>query len=227
MNIPKQQNLLELLYSINDPRRAQGRMHPLPFILLTSIMAIMNGATSIYAIADFAKSNKKDLFKLFKMKKKQKRIPSKETIARVFRLISFENLSSIFYNWAKSKISIKKGDCLSLDGKSIRGTLTNANDSFQNFTSLVSVYSQKMKQILCLGKIETKKESEIPEVRKLIKMLDLEGVTFTMDALHCQKQTVKEIIESKNNYIVQVKGNQPTLQEDLKKTSKISYLEIK
>jgi len=64
-------------------------------------------------------------------------------------------------------------------------------------------------------------------VRKLIKMLELEGVTFTMDALHCQKETMKEIIESKNNYIVQVKGNQPTLQENLKKTLKIHCPEIK
>ncbi len=135
MNISEQKNLLELLKTIKDPRRAQGRMHSLPFILVTSIMAIMNGATSFYAIADFCKSNKKDLFKLFKMKKTKKRIPSKETINRVFRLISFEELSSKFYNWAKSKISLKKGDVFSLDGKSIRGTLTNANNSFQNSTS--------------------------------------------------------------------------------------------
>lgn len=224
MDISNKHNLLELLSSIKDPRRPQGRMHSLNFILVVSIMAIMNGATSIYAIADFANANKKDLFKLFKMKKKQKRIPSKETIARVFKLISFETLSSIFYNWAESKIPLKKGAVLSIDGKSIRGTLTNANDSFQNFTSLVSVYSQKMKQILCLEKIENKKESEIPVVRQLIKMLDLEGITFTMDALHCQKETVKEITESKNNYIIQVKGNQPKLQEELKKTSKIAVL---
>lgn len=221
MNISANKNLLELLNNIKDPRRPQGRMHSLSFILLVSIMAIMNGASSIYAIADFAKSNKKDLFKLFKMKKKQKRIPSRETINRVFTLLSFEELSSVFYNWAKSKISIKKGDVFSLDGKSIRGTLTNPNNSFQNFISLVSVYSQKIGQILCLEKMENKKESEIPIVRKLIKMLDLEGVTFTIDSLHCQKETIKEIVESKNNYIIQVKGNQSKLYETLKKTQKL------
>ena len=216
-----QKNLLELLSELEDPRRSQGRMHDLSFILITSIMALMNGAVSFYAIRDFLEINKKDLFKLFKMKGKQKRLPSRVTILRLFSSIDFNKLNTIFYNWSSSRISIKKGDCLSLDGKSIRGTLTNPNDSFQNFTSLVSVYTQKKKQILCLEKMENKKESEIPLVRKLIKMLDLEGITFTMDALHCQKETIKEIIESKNNYIVQVKGNQPTLQEDLKKTSKM------
>ncbi len=221
MNLSSKSNLYELISNIKDPRSSQGRMHPLPFILLTSIMAIMNGSNSFYAIRDFLEINKKDLFKLFKMKGKYKRLPSRMTISRLISEISFDNLNSLFYNWASSKISLKKGDVLSLDGKSIRGTITNANDSFQNFISLVSVYSQKKKQVLCLEKMENKKESEIPLVRKLIKMLDLEGITFTMDALHCQKETIKEIIESKNNYIVQVKGNQPTLQEDLKKTSKI------
>ena len=219
MNISKNKNLLELLYTIKDPRRSQGRMHPLPFILFVSIMAIMNGASSFYAIRDFFELNKKSLFKLFKMKKRQKRIPSKETITRVFRTISFEELSSIFYNWASSRISLKKKDVLSLDGKSIRGTLTNANDSLQNFISLVSVYTQKKQQILCLEKIENKKESEIPVVQKLIKMLDLEGVTFTLDSLHCQKETVKTIIETGNNYIIQVKKNQPNLHKTLKKTA--------
>ena len=79
---------------------------------------------------------------------------------------------------------------------------------------------------MCLEKIENKKESEIPVVRKLIKLLDLEGVTFTMDALHCQKATVKEIIGSKNNYIIQVKGNQSKLYETLKKTQKLATQEI-
>ena len=71
--------------------------------------------------------------------------------------------------------------------------------------------------------MENKKESEIPLVRKLIKMLELEGETFIMDALHCQKETIKEIKESKNNYIVQVKGNQPSLQSNLKKTVKTAF----
>ena len=226
MNLSTKSNLFELISNIKDPRSPQGRMHTLPFILLTTIMAIMNGSNSFYAIRDFLEVNKKDLFKLFKMKGKYKRLPSRMTISRLISEISFDKLNFLFYNWASSKITLKKGDVLSLDGKSIRGTLTNANDSLQNFTSLVSVYVQKKKQILCLEKMENKKESKIPLVRKLIKMLDLEGITFTLDALHCQKETLKIIIETKNNYIVQVKANQPTLQENLKKTSKTPCPEI-
>ena len=220
MNNLSKNNLFDLLSNLEDPRRSQGRMHGLPFILLTSIMAIMNGATSHYAIKDFFEVNKKDLFKLFKLRGKQKRLPSRVTILRVFSAIDFDKLKLIFYNWATSQVSIKKGDILSLDGKAIRGTVTNPNNSLQNFISIVSVYHQKKKQILCLEKMETKKEHEISIVRKLIKVLNLEGVTLTMDSLHCQKETIKEIIETKNNYIIQVKGNQPKLYSTLKKMPK-------
>lgn len=226
MHISGKSNLFELICNIKDPRSLHGRMHPLPFILLSTIMSIMNGAKSFYAIKDFMEVNKKDLFKIFKMRGKYKRLPSRMTISRLISEISFEKLNTLFYNWASSKISLKKGDVLSLDGKSLRGTLTNANNSFQNFTSLISVYVQKKKQILCLEKMENKKESEIPKVRKLIKMLDLEGITFTLDSLHCQKETIREIIESKNNYIIQVKGNQHKLHEELKKTSKKEFQAI-
>jgi len=221
MKTRKPENIYDLLCGLKDPRRAQGRMHSLHFVLFLSIMGIMNGATSICGISDFAESNKRELWKLFKLRKYKRRIPSRETIGRILSLVSFEDLSSIFYTWASGKISIKKGDCLSLDGKAIRGTVTNANSGFQNFVSLVSVYVQKKKQILCLDKMESKKESEIPLVRKLIKMLDLEGVTFSMDALHCQKKTIEVILESKNNYIMNAKGNQPILQNQIKKTLKI------
>ncbi len=63
------------------------------------------------------------------------------------------------------------------------------------------------------------KRSEIPLVRELIKMLDLEGAVFTLDALHCQKETTKVIKESGNEYVIGVKGNQQKLYEQVKKTA--------
>ena len=36
--------------------------------------------------------------------------------------------------------------------------------------------------------MENKKQSEIIAVQDLIQLLDLSGVVFTIDALHCQKK---------------------------------------
>ena len=51
----------------------------------------------------------------------------------------------------------------------------------------------------------------------MIKALDLEGVIFTLDALHCQKETVKLIKESGNDYVIGLKGNQKNLLNKVKK----------
>ena len=49
-------------------------------------------------------------------------------------------------------------------------------------------------------------------------MLDLKGAVFSLDALHCQKDTVKTIVKSKNHYVIGVKGNQKKLHNRVKKT---------
>ena len=72
--------------------------------------------------------------------------------------------------------------------------------------------------MLATGKVELGKKSEIATVKQLIEMLDLKGVIFSLDALHCQKDTVKTIAKSKNHYVVGVKGNQKNLHKQIKKT---------
>ena len=52
-------------------------------------------------------------------------------------------------------------------------------------------------------------------VRELINMLDIKGAVVTMDALHCQKDTVETIINNGGDYVVQLKGNQGTFHEDV------------
>jgi len=216
----KSKNLYELICEQEDPRRQQGTCHKLPFILSIVIMATMSGALSIAAIADFAKRHKNALCKLFDLENRKKRVPSRLTIARLLSAMDFESFALVFYKWAKQYIKLEKREWLSLDGKAIRGTVTSPNNQFQNFTSLVSVFAHKRAQVLALGSFQNKKENEISVVRKLIKMLNLEGVVFSLDALHCQKDTVQAIVDTGNDYVIGVKGNQKKLYKQLKKTSK-------
>ena len=70
----------------------------------------------------------------------------------------------------------------------------------QDFMSLVTIFANKKKQALFVGKINTKKENEVPKVQELIEMLDLQGITYTLDALHAQKKTVETNFESKSGF---------------------------
>lgn len=206
------ENLLILFEKLTDFRRAQGRMYKLSMIMIIVTMAIMSGYHSQRAMGDFIRKHRRALVLFFKPGKK--RMPSYQTIGRVISRIDFKELSKIFYDWAKSYVKIDKGDYVSVDGKVIGGTVSNPHNSLQEYVNMVSFFSHKRKQILAFDKVEDRK-SEINTVKRLIKQLDLEGVTLTLDALHCQKETVKAIVKSKNDYIIGVKGNQKNLYKQI------------
>ena len=63
--------------------------------------------------------------------------------------------------------------------------------------------------------MKSKNNSELKVVQTMLEALNLEGVVFTMDALHCQK-TIQLIIEGGNDHVITVKGNQPQLLTQLK-----------
>ena len=216
MKSTKQQNLYEMLSELNDHRRAQGRMHELRLVIMLVIMATMSGFYGLRAMGDFIRKNKEDLIETFKPR--NDKLPSYLTVGRVLQNVDFNELTKIFHEWTVGYVKINDGEWISIDGKAISGTVNGLRNKKQNFINLVSAFSGKKKQILRIGKINNKKESEIPKVRELVKMLDLEGVIYTLDALHCQKETVKTIIGGKNNYCIGVKGNQKKLYKQIKKT---------
>jgi len=45
--------LLELLSEVRDPRRAEGKLYKLPYVLLFSILAIVTGCNSYRGVVTF------------------------------------------------------------------------------------------------------------------------------------------------------------------------------
>jgi hypothetical protein len=178
-------NLVENLCQIKDFRRKQGLRFELTQVLLIIIMGIMSGRFGYREIASFAKANRNDLVNRLKLKKSK--IPSHVTIREVIINVDFELLNKAFSQWASGYVTIKKMDWLSIDGKSIKSTVDSYNTSYQNFVSMVSVFSQKRGQIIKAAAFENKKIGEASVVQEMLEMLDLQDVVFTFDALHCKK----------------------------------------
>ena len=56
---------------------------------------------------------------------------------------------------------------------------------------MVSLFCSESGLVLKTTSIENKKEHEGQAARELIELFDKQGVTFTLDALHCQKKQRK------------------------------------
>ena len=178
-------NLIEQLNQIKDFRRKQGQRFSLSTMLLIIIMGVMSGRYGYREIYSFAKANEKELRRRLNIK--HKKIQSHVTIREIIMNVDFDALNQAFYQWSSSYVKIEKKDWVSIDGKSIKSTVENYETSYQNFVSLVSVFTQRKGQVIKASAFENKKESEISVVQRLIETLDLKDVIITLDALHCKK----------------------------------------
>jgi predicted transposase YbfD/YdcC len=104
------------------------------------------------------------------------------------------------------------GLTVSMDGKTIRST--EKMDKYSHPLHIVSAHIAQLGITFAQQTVEGK-SNEIPAVRELIELLKVEGCMIVADALHCQKETAKVIVERKADYLLSVKDNQPTLKKDI------------
>src|SRR5208283_3142494 len=73
------------------------------------------------------------------------------------------------------------------------------------------------RQRLVLGQVKVaQKSNEIVAIPKLLDMLAIEGAIVTLDAMGCQRQIAQKIVDKKADFVLALKGNQGTLQDDVK-----------
>lgn len=179
-------NFIEAFSVIPDPRRAEGKRYPLVVLLIIMMMSIACGLCRYREMARFAEANKKDLQRFLGLK--IERMPSHVTLRSIIQSIDFEQLNKAFMQWAKCFVTVLPGTWINIDGKTIGSTVSDSQNAYQNFISLVSFFVKERGQVLAVGRLENKKSSEIHIVQEMIKLFDLQDVVFTMDALHWQKK---------------------------------------
>ena len=104
------------------------------------------------------------------------------------------------------------GKTVAIDGKTVCST-GNMN-SFESPLHIASAFV--VENGITIGQLATDaKSNEIPAVQELIRLLNIEGATVVADALNCQKDTVKEILDARADYVLSVKKNQKELYSDI------------
>ncbi len=209
-------NLLEAIKLVPDHRKNRGIRHPLWLVLTIILLGSCTGYWGYKPLVEFTKNHQKTLIKLLALPP-DIRFPSDSTFRNIIQALDFEILAVLFNVWCKQTLSIDEGELMAMDGKGIKSTLTGGNSSYQNFVTMVSVYSHHHGWVVRHQVMENKQKSELEVVEELVQELSGKKVVITLDALHCQKKTLALIIKSGNDYIVTLKKNQLNLFKAAKK----------
>jgi predicted transposase YbfD/YdcC len=139
-------------------------------------------------------------------------IPSHDTFGRVFARLDTSEFYACLQRWLRSLNQALTDHGIRLDGKTLRHSFDTA--SGKAALHLVNAWSSDLQA--CLGQVAVDEDSnEITAVPKLLEMLELTGAVVTLDAMHCQKETAQAICDRGADYVLTVKGNQPTLHAEI------------
>ena len=214
MKLKPKHSIAEHFNDIEDIRIERGKKHKLIDIITISICAVVCGADGWIDIEMYGIARKKWLDKFLEL---PNGIPSHDTFARVFSQINPDEFNKSFLNWVKGISKITAGEIIAFDGKQSRNSGDKKNG--QGVINTVSAWAASNRLVLGQKKVEGK-STEITALPELIKVLDLAGCIVTIDAMGCQKEIVKKIVEKDADYVIAVKKNQPTLYEQIKRLFK-------
>jgi predicted transposase YbfD/YdcC len=194
---------------LKDPRVERTKLYPLIEILFVVLCGSICGAESWRDYVDFGRERLDFLKEYYAFKNG---IPSKNTFSRVFSALDPELFKQCFVEWVKSLQEVLN-EVIAIDGK----TLCNSADKVNGRSAIhmVSAFATGAKLILAQQVVD-EKSNEITAIPKLLELLDLRGHTITIDAMGTQKAIAKQIIDQGGDYILALKGNQGTLNEDVR-----------
>ncbi len=178
--------LLAMLGEIPDPRRAEGKLYKLPYVLLFSILAVVTGGNSFRAIETFITVHRHRLNAAFGLH--WKRAPAHTALRYILQGLDPAAVEQVFRRHAaglQDAASDPARRTIAFDGKRLRR-------SFDNFTDRKAaqvLHAFNVEAGLVLAHIEIdEKSNEIPAAQRLLSELQVADGTVTLDAIHCQKK---------------------------------------
>jgi len=191
---------------VEDPR-SDNKRHLLVDIIVIAICAAICGADTWTDVELFGQS-KERWFRTFL--ELPHGIPSHDTFSRVFALIDAEQFQESFRNWIAAVEERTEGEIIALDGKQLRRSHDKAEEKKAIY--MVSAWASENSMVLGQRKVDDR-SNEITAVPQLLEMLEVAGCIVTTDAMNCQVETAKKVIENDADYVFVVKDNQPRLLE--------------
>lgn len=202
----QQDSLLDVFRQAPDPRDDNTRYRIGPVLTIVA-MALLAGRREIAEIVRFATTltqpQRRRLNLPLKKGTRFYQVPGYGVFYQVLTRMDPEAFATRLNTWLQSQAG-RLPAALALDGKMIRdhiGLLTLAQHE-DGAPQAVAVYDQKENPPRC---------EQTAAATLLDQLPALDGKLITGDALHCQRELARAIVEKGGDYLLQIKGNQATL----------------
>ena len=191
---------------LTDPRKPHLIKYELKSLIFTTISAVLSGFETYTEIALFAQE-KRDWITRF-VPFPEGHSPSHDIFGDLFSSLCPKEFGRCFIAWVSQVTNIVEGDLIAIDGKTIRGSY----DKYGNKAAIHMVSAWSCENALALGQMKTdQKSNEITAIPVLLEVLETKGAIVSIDAMGCQKEIAKKIIDHEADYILALKSNQQAL----------------
>src|SRR6195952_4182138 len=189
---------------LTDPRRRKVT-YPLINIVTIALCAVIAGADDFVTIAAWGRQKRAWLARFLDM---SSGVPSHDRFNAIFKAIKPAEFEHCLLSWVTSLREVTAGQLVAIDGKTLRQSFDKADA--KSAIHMVSAWATA--NHISLGQVVVdRKSNEITAIPKLLDLLDVSGCLVSIDAMGCQVEIASKIVEAKADYVLAVKGNQPTL----------------
>jgi predicted transposase YbfD/YdcC len=200
---------------LEDPRSTINQQHPLVSVVVIALMAVLAGAEGPTAIAKWAALKSEFLLAALDL---PNGVPCKDVFRRVLMLLKPNSFQACFANWLQSlrataaEATGVKQPVFAVDGKTARRSHNRSKGlgALHSVSVWASEFGLSLGQVAC-----AEKSNEITAIPELLRLVDIKGAIITIDAMGTQKAIAEQIIDSKADYVLALKGNQGNLYQEV------------
>lgn len=209
-------SLYDVFCEIPDPRRRRGRLYPLASVLTLIATAMLCGARSLAAIAEWG-LNYNHLAPTLGLTRRTRdgsryRTPCTSELHTVLAALPASVFESALTRWVLAQgVADLDRRTVAIDGKTLRGSQGHRLPGVH----LLAAYCRDVEAVIAQLAVPGK-TNEHKTALQLLKLIPLEGTLITGDAAFTQRDLCAAVVHGGGDYFLSVKDNQPTLEADIR-----------
>lgn len=195
---------------IKEHRQESKIAYPLIELLFLAVVAVAARAESWEEIEEFGKAHIDTLREYLPFKNGS---PSDCTIRSFITRCDSKQLNKVLVKYFNHDLNEKH---YVIDGKTLRGSKYKDSRALH----FLNVYAAES-GVTLFGQAIDSKDNEITAIPEVIECLDIKNAIVTIDAMGCQKNIAKQIVEKEADYILGLKMNHPGLYNEVEKSFQV------